>query len=902
MKMLKNKIAAVSIAIFFILSMAASATLIPKAYAATTDLPTYSFIAVNPDPCGIGQQVTVGFWLAVPLLDSEFAVNMTVVVTNPAGTATTLGPFTSDYTGGTYTLYTPTTTGNYTFEMFYGGQMLSPALNFGAYYYEEPSHSSVYTLEVTTTPASTIPNTPLPTSWWQTPVNAENVQNWASITGPWLGLATSVFSTTGAYNDSGDFNPYTTAPTTAHILWTKVWMAGGVAGGELGNSEQYSDYWTTCQYTPRYAPVIIDGIEYSTWYTTTTASSQGVLAMSLYTGQTLWVINTQNPLVFGMQTEWENVNQYGVCGPYIFTSGTLPGNSANDAIGFMGPDYELNMYDGLTGQYLASIVNGSEPGWLGEDVHGNIIGYVENFTAGTQIVHPSPGVNVKVTTTGPSLELWNLTYALGEYGGFSEFPPFVMDWGVSLNAVFSWSMGLEWQVQSIPTTLHGVPLLFTGLFGMVGYLGSGAPFAPAWWSGNTIVMTGGTTSVGETPGWNVEAGFNTQTGALMWGPYNRTGTFYTPYTRITNTPSAGDGVYVEINYATLDMVAYSLSTGTQAWTGTLNVKMADGHMPDPYDDFGISTVVDQTTHVLYAWGLGGDVWAVNLTNGDIIWSWSTSEISGAGANTPYGVWPIWVFTNGAIAGGELFLGEGHEYDPPLFHGAQEVALNITNGQLVWSNLAFDIGPPAIAYGIFTTINAYDGQIYGYGRGPSATTISAPQVGATTATPVTLTGTVMDVSAGASQEAVKANFPNGLPCVSDASQEGFMDAVYEQQVMPTNLTGVTVTLTETDINHNTFTIGTTTTDPYTGTWGYSWTPPITGNYTITATFAGSGAYYRSYATTYLYASAPAATPAPTAAPPTGLASTGTVELGIAAVIIVIIIIGAAIIVLMLRKRP
>ena len=58
----------------------------------------------------------------------------------------------------------------------------------------------------------------------------------------------------------------------------------------------------------------------------------------------------------------------------------------------------------------------------------------------------------------------------------------------------------------------------------------------------------------------------------------------------------------------------------------------------------------------------------------------------------------------------------------------------------------------------TILNAYDNQIYAYGRGPSAITASAPQVGATTATPITITGTVMDISAGAKQGAVAANYP------------------------------------------------------------------------------------------------------------------------------------------------
>jgi hypothetical protein len=65
--------------------------------------------------------------------------------------------------------------------------------------------------------------------------------------------------------------------------------------------------------------------------------------------------------------------------------------------------------------------------------------------------------------------------------------------------------------------------------------------------------------------------------------------------------------------------------------------------------------------------------------------------------------------------------------------------------------------------------------------------------------------------GSKQEAVAANFPNGLPYVSDASMTGFMEAVYEQQEMPHNITGVPVTISVTDSNGNYRTIGTTTSD-------------------------------------------------------------------------------------------
>jgi hypothetical protein len=250
----------------------------------------------------------------------------------------------------------------------------------------------------------------------------------------------------------------------------------------------------------------------------------------------------------------------------------------------------------------------------------------------------------------------------------------------------------------------------------------------------------------------------------------------------------------------------------------------------------------------------------------------------------------------------VYLSEGHEYDPPLFHQAQQLALNMTNGALVWANLGFDDMAGAVAYGIFTTFNSYDGQIYAYGQGPSKTTVEAPNPVGTVASPMVIEGTVTDVSAGASQEAVAANFPNGLPCVSDASMTQWMEYVYEQQPEPTKVIGVPVTLTAIDPNGNFVTLGTTTSNSL-GYYSITWTPPnVPGNYSITATFAGSGAYYASSACTSAYIGS-AATPAPpTAAPVTGLASTSTVMLGVAAIIIVIIIIGAIMIVLMLRKRP
>ena len=83
----------------------------------------------------------------------------------------------------------------------------------------------------------------------------------------------------------------------------------------------------------------------------------------------------------------------------------------------------------------------------------------------------------------------------------------------------------------------------------------------------------------------------------------------------------------------------------------------------------------------------------------------------------------------------------------------------------------------------------------------------------------------------------------------------MEYLYEQQPIPTNATGVTVTLDAVDPNNNFVHIGTATSD-ISGTFHYVWSPTIEGEYTIIATFAGSKSYGASYAETAI-----GVTPAP-----------------------------------------
>ena len=89
---------------------------------------------------------------------------------------------------------------------------------------------------------------------------------------------------------------------------------------------------------------------------------------------------------------------------------------------------------------------------------------------------------------------------------------------------------------------------------------------------------------------------------------------------------------------------------------------------------------------------------------------------------------------------------------------------------------------------------------------------------------------MDKSGGTTQDVITTRFPNGLPAVSDDSMEAWMEYAYQQQIRPTNATGVEVSLDAVDPNNNFVHIGTATSDA-TGYFSLRVTPDVPGKYTI-----------------------------------------------------------------------
>jgi hypothetical protein len=295
----------------------------------------------------------------------------------------------------------------------------------------------------------------------------------------------------------------------------------------------------------------------------------------------------------------------------------------------------------------------------------------------------------------------------------------------------------------------------------------------------------------------------------------------------------------------------------------------------------------------------GIVTTYNITTGQILWNW-TAPFVGLG-ETPYEYTPV---TMGCIADGKIYLySTEHSITQPIRRDYKIYCLNATSGKLIWAESCCPSSAPIIADGRIVALDLTSNQIYCYGKGDSATTVSAPQTITSVGSGVMITGTVIDNTPSG-----RLNINGGLdfslqgtPAISDASMDAWMEYVYHQRSIPTNATGVNVSLDTVDPNGNNVHIGDVTSD-LTGAYGYVWKPEVPGTYKIIATFAGSASYGSSFAQTYMGVGEAEPTAAPTTIPQTNTATAADImtymAIGVIAIIIAIAIVGF----LMLRKHP
>lgn len=332
--------------------------------------------------------------------------------------------------------------------------------------------------------------------------------------------------------------------------------------------------------------------------------------------------------------------------------------------------------------------------------------------------------------------------------------------------------------------------------------------------------------------------YDQKTGAQLWAK-NRT-EIYTAF--FAQVQSIHDGIYIQRDEGKMVTYAYSIQNGNQLWS------------TDPLPNgWGIFEYQREIAYgKIYTTGYTGSVRAYDATNGHLAWEYYQGS---AGYETVYGTWPTY---NGfTIADHKIFVSnDEHSPDSVLWRGSKLMAINTDNGQLVW-NISGMMRNPVIADGLLTVLNSYDGQVYTFGKGPSATTVTAPDMAVPVGTGIMIKGTVTDQSPG----------QKGTPAISDQDMTAWMEYLYIQKPMPTNAKGVQVKISVIGSDGVEQILGTATSDA-SGNFGFAWTPQTQGQYQIKATFEGTESYGNSHSTTYVMVGpAQGAVITPTIAPTT-----------------------------------
>jgi outer membrane protein assembly factor BamB len=705
--------------------------------------------------------------------------------------------------------------------------------------------------------------TPLPTDFWTRPINGMNVQ-WDSVGSNWLGGA----ATSNYWQQNG------AVPTSAHVMWTRQLELGGLTGGivtQAGDTTQTNDtaatFYSGFSYNTRFGnPIILSGILYYQAPVSEGGSGGGLYAVDLTTGQTLWTSSTLKPSKAQL-FDFQSANQHGVVGGILWqTSGTT-----------------WMAYNALDGTFLFNLTNvpsGTEVYLNNGEIDRYVFSYDTNLKQGWLALWNS--TLVITSNSGHSGTVVAGQYAWPTDTGFSipanrgvfvnESTPASYSWNVTIAADLTGSTN-----PSVVGVIAGDVLL--GASSSIGLVSQPNPNSNPWtmWA------------------LNVKDG---QQGQLLWLQRYAAPSGNLTQMLATQPIDPVNREWTMTYFETGQRLAYSLATGNLVWGPSDRAQTGFQYYSGRE---GLPAYGN-----LYVDGYGGILYCYSMANGTLLWTYGNGGEGNStftGDNTPWGNYPTHI---AGFGGGIVYLMSGeHSPNTPLYRGYQVRAVDAFTGEEVWtlpgwsaSGLGTSIAPIAIADGYMVYANAYDGQIYSVGKGPSAMTVDAPASAITLGSSLVIRGTVTDIAAGTKQTEQAARFPNGVPAVSDASQSAWMQHIYMQQPKPTNATGVQVTLSVLDANGNYRTIGSTTTND--GFFSYNWTPDITGQYTVYASFGGSESYWPSNAMTSFAVDPAPATPTPQPTQPTSIADLYFVPMSI--VIVIAIIVVGAVLLLALRKHP
>ncbi len=881
---LNKKTIASIIAIVLMATIGVQAFLIPSTDAHTGgqiwQIPSYAYVSTAPNPIGVGQTAQVYMWVDTPMPSAAVSNDIrrhgySLTVTTPEGKTESFSwDVVDDTTGMQFFAYTPQTVGNYTLFFKYAGQTYTWS---GTYQNDTfmPANATT-TLQVTNNqlPAP-IDSYPLPTEYWTRPIEGENnywfsiASNW--LNAPWIRSGTTVTGGAGY----GRYQPDGSAPGSAHVMWSRPLQFGGVVGGNY-TTVPGETYYMGGSYNVRFSnAIVMQGILYYQEQYGNGGGGGDYIARDIRTGEELW----RNPAAnmsglypsFGYMYAFDSGNQHGV----------LPNGLLIATQSVTGQGTVWRGYDPRTGRLTTMNVTN-----------------VPSGTASAATLAPSSASAVSVP--GPCGEL--LIYTLQNCGTTTDVKMYLTQWNSSRAIGGGTTLTpLNWYSGTVnasipfgqPNSCYDLNVSVPTLKGTTAW----NIYRDAYYNDMIICMQGSFGTGQRTPGEGVNVtaiSINQKNfGTTLWSKY------YPPAANnMTEQIIAVDNIartFVTEDKENLQLTGYSLVDGSKVWSSSRLVQEWDTVREDTLCAYG----------KLYTAGFDGILYCYDDATGDLLWTYGNGgegNSTWSGLGTAYGHMPIFV---DVIADGKVILGSTeHSPGSPWYKDAKYRCINATDGTELWKLTGWGTGMyvgqnDVVADGFFLYLNCYDMQVYSVGKGPSETTVTASPKVTTQGSSVQIEGNVIDIAAGTQQDEQAARFPQGVPAVSDKSQEDWMAYVYMQKPRPTNATGVPVTLTAIDANGNYREIGQVTSNSD-GFFSFNWLPDIPGSYTVYASFGGSESYWPSHAVTSFAVDPAPATP--TAAPTQGPTTADLYFIPAIAGLFVFMAVIAVVIIAIVRKRP
>ncbi len=774
-------------------------------------------------------------------------------------------------------------------------------------------------MTVTQEQVPNFPEPPLPTDYWTRPITDINRQ-WYTIASNWL---------QGSWLQ-GNIQTVGTGPLSAHVLWARPILPaypGGIADANYGplnaNIEDYLSPWGGC--------IIMNGIIYYNTPQSAETSHYGYYAVDLHTGQQIWYNNGTNPITLaaytgaggvdpaitqtypklscGQMLEVNNVNGRGIAS-YLWEQGPA---TSSDRAGYT----TWYMLDPSNGDLMLTLHN-VPSGTGATDRQGDLLIYTYSATTGnilcwnsTQAIPPGGPLGTGQQTWRPEVgqvidTMNNTLFKPGTWSSSVDAATLA-----ALNAgpltPYTMNVTVDKNLPGGMTILKDATREPIGLFGsQINNTYSGGTATPTADIFTVWKVTIKDHATAYSPYPNLAGTLNNNLGFAASLDYKKDVTVPITGKNYTWSISLGGqadkaGIFVLRCTQTSQLWVYSLQTGSLMYGPIDGIQ--GGNANDQMIYYSQSALVYGNT-LLVTDGYQGTITAYDAQTGTFQWVYTASAAPNSfesqyGANMPISL--------GDICNGIIYTWS-NEHSPtnPLWRQSYTRCINATNGELLWklpTYMDFIGTPSAIADGCLVTASDYDNLIYCIGKGPSGTTVNAPLSGVTEGNSFTITGTVTDQSAGAIAHAAKFGMTNGVAAVSDSDQEAYMTYLYEQQVKPTDATGVPVDISVIDPNGNLVSVGTATSD-VNGFFSFQVKPEMlaagSGTYQVIASFKGSNSYGSSMAESAftVNSAAPTASPVPVAAQP----PTDMYVLGAAIAIIIAIAIVGIVLLMAIRKRP